>query len=656
MHPAALARFLFCAVLLAPSLHAEYAEAAEGAENAQAASAPMRSTAAAAPLASSVRIHLHGAPRIDAHVARSQGKLVVSGTVSDDLGGATRALGAARVAIEIAGPAPSAALVDLAASAPEMCTDVNQAPVLEGAARMLVPTAASAGTARFCIRLAVPRGRYVVHLESPASGLVDAARLELPVDLGLEAVRLRFDPEVRARSLDDDVVPVGVAASTEDDGITHAAVGFPVTLVNEAGDVLGAAVTDQAGAARFAVAGPRLGPAGRGELRVTFAGSAVAGPSASSAVVDRQMRVALAFPEAAGGRLPAGSAGSSFVLHVVAVGVCAARGCSGAPTGTIEVRAPRDASGGADDGVYEGVGAASLRDGKAEVVMTFGAAFARGGEAELRVRYHPDAPWFIATETPALVQPLEPPSPWREYAFAGAGLLVAAWLVVSRLSMRPRAARRASPAPAGVRAGVAVVHAQGPPGECRGRVTDAHDGSAVGGARIAHERPGFESSRVVWETMSDPTGAFVLPATDVQPGDQLVAEGAWHASMRMPMPTGGELLVTLIARRRALLERLVAWARRRGAPFDAVPEPTPEHVRRVAGRTRGVGGAGGAGGERGPDGPPVGSPHVRNVAIEAWAGAVERAAFGGEPVDAHREAEVDGLAPPDASGPGPRAR
>jgi hypothetical protein len=46
-----------------------------------------------------------------------------------------------------------------------------------------------------------------------------------------------------------------------------------------------------------------------------------------------------------------------------------------------------------------------------------------------------------------------------------------------------------------------------------------------------------------------------------------------------------------------------------------------------------------------------------NASIQAWADAVERAAYGGEPIDARRESEVDGLAPPDAAtGPDSRPR
>jgi hypothetical protein len=55
-------------------------------------------------------------------------------------------------------------------------------------------------------------------------------------------------------------------------------------------------------------------------------------------------------------------------------------------------------------------------------------------------------------------------------------------------------------------------------------------------------------------------------------------------------------------------------------PFDARPEATPGHVRRAAGA---------------------------EFAVARWADAVERAAYGGQSVDAAAQAEIDRLAPAD---------
>ncbi len=72
-------------------------------------------------------------------------------------------------------------------------------------------------------------------------------------------------------------------------------------------------------------------------------------------------------------------------------------------------------------------------------------------------------------------------------------------------------------------------------------------------------------------------------------------------------------------RKRKLLDRLVQWARRRGPPFDARPEPTPAQVRKAA--------------ENG------------HPAIAEWADAIEHAAFDEGVVDARVEAEVMAMDP-----------
>ena len=88
------------------------------------------------------------------------------------------------------------------------------------------------------------------------------------------------------------------------------------------------------------------------------------------------------------------------------------------------------------------------------------------------------------------------------------------------------------------------------------------------------------------------------------------------------MPAPGELDVALVLRKRALLDRLVAWARSRGKPFDGRAEPTPGHVRRAA---------------------------AAELSVARWADAVERAAYGEGLVDEQAQQEVDRLAPPEPS-------
>src|SRR5208283_5709207 len=99
-------------------------------------------------------------------------------------------------------------------------------------------------------------------------------------------------------------------------------------------------------------------------------------------------------------------------------------------------------------------------------------------------------------------------------------------------------------------------------------------------------------------------------------GDQITVEGALHARVVRSAPARGILEVALVSRRRAVLRRLVDWAKRRGGRFDAMADPTPAQVRRAAGE---------------------------DARAARWAGAVEAAAFGPGTVDASVEAEIDRL-------------
>jgi hypothetical protein len=159
---------------------------------------------------------------------------------------------------------------------------------------------------------------------------------------------------------------------------------------------------------------------------------------------------------------------------------------------------------------------------------------------------------------------------------------------------------------------------RGPPrGGWRGRVLDAHDGAPVAGARVAITGPAFGGGGRAATTTTDDEGRFELPHVDGAnaEGAQIETTARWHARLARPLPIPGYVAIHLVSRRRALLERLVEWARRRGRPWADAGEPTPGHVVRVAKDRR-----------------------ARDV--EGWAKAVERAAYGPEPPDEGAEAEV----------------
>jgi len=566
---------------------------------------PARAAAAEHP-----RVHVKGFTRIDAHAALAAGKLVVSGTVTDDTGHPSAK---AEVGLGLTRGSLAGGAMPLALASPESCRDGSRPPALDGPQRIVIP-ADSAG--RFCVRLSLPKDRYSAELDVHASGSLDGARLELPLDLSLRPVTLRFDPERPALPLDEDTTDVTVAASTEADGATRAEAGLWLALGDESGTILAGATTDGSGRAHFVVPGARLGQPGRGELRTTFAGSSDLGPSATSIVTERFTGVDLSAPDVSGDRRAAGSPEEGFTIPVAVKARCERSGCVVPPTGAVEARV--------GDMV---VGAAMLDRGEARVLVRFAAPDTP--EVALRFRYAPDAPWFRPAGELVIAQPLRPPSPWRALPVVLAGLGAIAWLVMARVPRRvaTRAARsRRSDAPRGG-ARVELVRGEAASQGWRGQVIDADEHVPLASARLSIERRGFQRTEAIGGAISDAQGRFTLEPIESLPGDELVANAPLHAPLRGPLPATGELLVALVLRRRALLDRLVAWARRRGRPFDAHAEPTPAHVRRAAGR---------------------------DLDVVRWASAVERAAYGGEVVDEQAQAEIDRLAPVEAVDASPR--
>lgn len=582
------------------------------------------------------RVRLRAGSRIEVRATREAGEVLLSGTVVDD--GARPVVGV-RVGLSLARAADPGHPIALLAIRPEPCDPSAADPEVQGDDRIVLT---ADGVARFCVAVALTTDRYIVHVESRASALVDGAATDLTFDLARSPVALRFAPERSSLSLDDETTSLSVVASidAEKGGVTTPAAGLALSLSNETGMRLGSATTDRSGLARFEVAGAHLGPPGPGELRVSFAGDSRTGPASETLRVERRARVELGAPEANLGRLPAGSPEDGIGLRIVASLPCASHGCVASPGGMVEARIP-------SQGV---VGAAPLAAGETRLVISFAAPTSDGPAAASRrdvlstdvpitVAYIPDAPWFQPGSALVLTQPVRGPSPWKKLPLVLAAAAVVAWLALTRSSVRPRS----RPAPARVAglsptASIALIRAE--PARSResresrqkgwsGRVSDAHEGVAIAQARISIERRDFEQIHVVAETSSSASGEFALGHVEARAGDELVVDGPRHAMIRRPLPPSGELAVALVLRRRALLDRLVAWARRQGPPYGMLPDASPGHVRTAAAL---------AGREDG---------------VARWATAVEQAAYGDTVVDERAEADVDRLAPPGAGGPPP---
>ncbi len=234
----------------------------------------------------------------------------------------------------------------------------------------------------------------------------------------------------------------------------------------------------------------------------------------------------------------------------------------------------------------------------------------------------PAAPWYRPGPELRVEAHLSGPGVGRQILLAAVVLAAAAWVVNGwRRSPRPPVAPgvEGSPAPPSGRAGVHVLASPSDLVGWRGTVTDAHDGSPVGGAQLSIVAPSFDGSGVVARAVADERGAFSLEVA-YRSDARLVVSGVEHSTHEQALPPPSVLGVALVTRRRALLERLVRWARQKGAPFDGAPEPTPGHVRRVATRTSAS-------------------------EVEAWAGRVEHAAYGPDRVDETLERDVRGAEP-----------
>ena len=592
---------------------------------------PAITAPAPAPAPAPAHLRLRGSAHIDAHGARAEGEeLLLRGVLQDD---AASPLAREAVTLGIARAASPAQRVGLGDDrrAPRSCTTGVHDP-RASADHTLTLTTDEAG--RFCVRVPLPVDRYVAHLEWAGSTLVDGAKADVPVDMSRRALTLRFEPEPRIVSVAagastaatagaavpvTPVTPITfeAVAAIDDNGTLAAATGLALTLTNERGALLASGRTNAAGRVRFAINPGLAGPPGRGELRVAFAGNADTASTTHVAEIERHTRVELLVPGAAreggeqgdgGDVLPAGSPedGVAFTVTARAGGV-------EVPSGSVEARV----------GDMR-VGAASVEHGEANVVVTFAAdpGASAGGDVAITLRYAPSAPWYEPGEPRVVRLPVRGASPWRQLPLVLAGLAVIAWFVLGRTA-RSRAASSAPPRPRPVSRGEAKVDvvrvARDPHTGWSGRIVDAHDGDPVKDAFVSIVRPAFGLADVVGRTQAGDDGRFELhPASEARPGDELLIEAPLHASLRRPLPPSGELDVALVLRKRALLARLVSWARQRGRPFDARPEPTPGHVRRQAGN---------------------------DFNLARWAEAVERAAFAGTAVDARAEEEIDRLAP-----------
>jgi hypothetical protein len=175
-----------------------------------------------------------------------------------------------------------------------------------------------------------------------------------------------------------------------------------------------------------------------------------------------------------------------------------------------------------------------------------------------------------------------------------------------------------STVPARVRASVEVLETFAAGGGYEGYVRDAHEGTGISPAVVSFIGPGLNRP-VLLQVRTATDGAFRVQTATFGEGTLVEVTSPFHATLTAPLPPPGVLELSLISRRRALMERLVRWAERHGKPWiRASAEPTPAEVAAVASN------------EAEPE-------------VERWARGLERLAFGPSPPDAASE-QASGVA------------
>jgi hypothetical protein len=413
------------------------------------------------------------------------------------------------------------------------------------------------------------------------------------------ATTLRFDSAPTTLELDKDVHLVTVTLRiTKADAArmllpANRHEGLTVKLVDERGTIVSQTTTRGDGKARFEVPSGSLADPGDGELRAEFAGDSQLAPAKVSTTVTRTARVTIEGPELAKGDPDAGIP--------LEISVTTTRGT--VDGGVVEATA---------DG--KPIGVASVEAGRAKLVLSFPGGVER--RVPVSIAYSPSAPYFQRGAPFTLDVLATGPHPLRQLGLAALGAALVAWVVMKwRRSPKTESRDSAVPPPPSGRPEILVLERPSGLRGWKGQVADAHDGYPIGQAELSVVTLSFDRKHVVASTRTAADGTFSLELADIPKDARLVVEGELHATYEQPLPAPSILRVALVTRRRALLDRLVRWARTRGSPFDSPREPTPGHVRRVASRT---------GAER----------------VETWAGRVEAAAFGPEAVTRDVEAAI----------------
>jgi hypothetical protein len=457
----------------------------------------------------------------------------------------------------------------------------------EAGAELLLTTDKSG---RVCITVTgMPSGTVELGFQDARGYLERANRVvRLPDDVAT-SFELGFDPPVTTLLLDQPIQELGVVARALGNAAPPVAAELVLALSADGRErEIGRAALDGLGEVhRLSIVSASFGEPGPARLVArlrTRDGNELA--QASTAVM-RTASVALHVGSEAGGIEP----GATLQVHAASV-------LGPAPSGVIEARS-RGLS----------VAAAHVQNGTAMLNLPTAPAALLGGSLTLEY-VGEGAGWLSGPPLELRVQPASPS--YARYALWIVAAALAALAVVLGWRRPPRARPAATTLPPRARASVELLETFGSGGGYRGFVRDAHEGSGISPAVLTFIGPGSHGP-VLLQARTSSDGAFEVSAAAFPPGTLVEVAAPFHATLRALLPVPGVLELSLVSRRRALLDRLVRWAEQRGKPWTGPSgDPTPAQIIEAAA------------GE--------GEPQV-----ERWARGLEHLAFGPTPPDAVSE-------------------
>lgn len=436
----------------------------------------------------------------------------------------------------------------------------------------------------------MPAGSVELTFQDPRGYLEKTSRtLRLPEGI-TPTYDVGFDPPLSSVALDQPMQELGLVARAASGAASPEGAELTLALAEDGAErELGRAALDGLGEVhRMSLVSATFGSPGPARLIARL----------RSRSGDELARATTPVLRSATVQLHLSSAASTGIDPSVPLQVTATSALGAAPSGVVEARS-RGIS----------IAAARIRNGAATLTLP-STPNALGGTLSLEY-VGGGSGWLSGAPLEVKVLPAGPS--YARYAAWVLAAALAGLAVVLGWRRPPRPRPLEEPAPPRIRASVEVLEKFGSGGGYRGFVKDAHEGVPISPAVINFVGP---NRAVLLQARTASDGSFHIESSNFPRDARVEVSAPFHATLVAPLPVPGVIELSLVSRRRALLERLVRWAERRGKPWTRlVGEPTPAHIVAVANA------------ESEPQ-------------VERWARDVERLAFGAVPPDAASEQGV----------------